>query len=95
MRHTPKCRFPAPWQVVPISGGFHVTDANGVPIAYIYADTAKMTPVPYSHDKLSVDEAFLISRWIARLPELISKAKLAHEANANNFENEKSTKQNC
>jgi len=31
-----------------------------------------MVSAPYAHEKLSVEEAFLIARWIARLPELIS-----------------------
>jgi hypothetical protein len=42
-------RFPAPWTVEQIPGGFKVVDANGQALAYIYAretkaqaDTAKV-----------------------------------------------------
>jgi hypothetical protein len=75
MQNVSRRRFPAPWKVVPISGGFHITDANSVPLAYVYAETSKMTSASYSHDKLTVDEAFMIARWISRLPELISAFK--------------------
>lgn len=47
-------------------------DANGTALAYVYADTNTMVSASYAHEKLSVEQAFLIARWIARLPELIS-----------------------
>jgi len=31
-------RFPAPWTVEKIPGGFKVNDANGQSLAYVYAD---------------------------------------------------------
>jgi len=30
-------RFPAPWQVEQIPGGYKVLDANGQALAYVYA----------------------------------------------------------
>ena len=62
-------RFPAPWTVEKIDGGFKVVDANKQTIAYIYghadkrdAETAK---------GLSLDEARRIAAGIA-LPPLRS-----------------------
>lgn len=73
MQDQPKRRFPKPWKVIPISGGFSVADANGVPLAYIYADTNKMTSVSYEFEKLTVDEAWRIAKAISRLPEFLSE----------------------
>ncbi len=72
MKETGRRRFPPPWKVHPITGGFTVQDANGTALAYVYADTNTMVSASYAHEKLSVEQAFLIARWIARLPELIS-----------------------
>ena len=48
-------RFPAPWIVEPIPGGFKVLDANGQALAYVYAredeDAAHIAKV------LTMDEA--------------------------------------
>ena len=66
-----KRRFPAPWKVVPISGGFTVNDANDVPLVYIYTDTAKTTSASYAFEKLTVDEAWRIAQAITRLPDFL------------------------
>ena len=81
MREPIKRKFPPPWNVEPISGGFVVKDSTGVPLTYIYADTGKMVSASYAHEKLTVDEAFLIARWISRLPKLISESKLLITSN--------------
>ena len=64
-------RFPPPWQVEQIPGGFKVLDANGQALVYVYAretraeaDTAKV---------LTTDEARRIARNIAKMPLLLSK----------------------
>jgi len=57
-------RFPPPWTVEPIPGGFIVKDANGQSLAYVYADNRQIT------NTLTEDEARRIASNIARLPEL-------------------------
>jgi hypothetical protein len=66
-------RFPAPWSVQEIPGGFKVIDATGQALAYIYgretrdkADIAKV---------LTTDEARRVAANIAKLPALLEKGQ--------------------
>lgn len=62
-------RFPAPWTVREIPGGFVVEDATGTALAYVYApDERSRCALPAS---LSCDEARRIACGIARLPALM------------------------
>jgi hypothetical protein len=63
-------RFPPPWTVEHIPGGYKVVDASGQALAYVYArdtkaqaDTAKV---------LTMDEARRVAANIAKLPALLS-----------------------
>ena len=63
-------RFPPPWTVEQIPGGFKVLDANGQSLAYIYgretradADIAKV---------LTMDEARRIASNVAKLPTFLA-----------------------
>ena len=63
-------RFPAPWTVEQIPGGYKVLDANGQSLAYVYgretkadADIAKV---------LTMDEARRIVSNIAKLSKLLA-----------------------
>jgi hypothetical protein len=63
-------RFPSPWQVREISGGWMVVDANGVRLAYIYSMAANETAsASTAGEKLTGEEARRIASGIARLPE--------------------------
>ena len=64
-------RFPAPWTVEALDGGFKIVDANGQTLAYVYghadprdAEIAK---------SLTLDEARRIASNIAKLPNATRK----------------------
>ncbi len=63
-------KFPPPWHVVKIQGGFAVVDANGFRLAYVYAREEEMMWI----DHLSPAEARKIALLIAKLPEVWPKA---------------------
>jgi hypothetical protein len=67
-------RFPAPWRVRIIAGGYVVEDASGRAVAYIYAaEGQRLSAMPQA---LSWDEARRIAAGVARIPELMTRQDL-------------------
>jgi hypothetical protein len=65
-------RFPPPWRVDTIPGGYVVRDASGQSIAYVYSRETEVEA--RQANVLTKDEARRIAVNIARLPELLGKA---------------------
>jgi hypothetical protein len=67
----PLRRFPPPWTVHSDSGGpFVVSDAKGVPLAYVHCRD-DLQGVRFAHNHLTSDEARRIANGIARLSEFM------------------------
>src|SRR4029079_4153814 len=71
-------RFPAPWTVEKIPGGFKVYDANGQSLAYVYS--RKNPNDAHIAGVLTEDEARRIASNIAKLPVLLGADKRTPEA---------------
>ena len=61
-------RYPPPWSVQEIAGGFRVMSSNGYPVAWVYSKDAWVRGA--APDSLSHSEALAIARAIARLADL-------------------------
>ena len=66
-------RFPPPWTVEKIPGGFKVLDVNRQSLAYVYSrDTLSGAQIA---NVLTEDEAQRIANNIAKLPTLLGATK--------------------
>ena len=66
-------RFPPPWTVEKIPGGFKVLDANQQSLAYVYSrETERDAQIA---GVLTEDEARRIASSIAKLPTLLGATK--------------------
>jgi hypothetical protein len=62
-------RFPPPWRLEDVPGGYRVTDVHGRPLAYVYGvDGSARAALP---DALTPAEAHAIATAIARLPDIM------------------------
>jgi hypothetical protein len=69
--NTPSRRFPPPWTVDRMPGGYVVRDANGQQLAWVYA---RATEADARQAKvLTMDEARRIAVNIAKLPGLLQQ----------------------
>ena len=66
-------RFPPPWTVERIAGGFKVLDANGQSLAYVYSRETK--DAANIAGMLTEDEARRIAANIAKLPVLLGRTR--------------------
>jgi hypothetical protein len=64
-------RFPAPWTVEALDGGFKVLDSNGQSLAYVYGH-ADLRDAQIAKG-LTLDEARRIAANIAKSPTLLAK----------------------
>ena len=67
----PMRRFPPPWTVEALDGGFKIVDANGQSLAYVYGHADPRDAAIAK--SLTLDEARRIASNIAKLPTLLAK----------------------
>ena len=66
-------RFPPPWTIESLDGGFKVVDANGQALAHVYGHADQRDAGIAK--ALTLDEARRIASNIAKLPDLLGKVR--------------------
>jgi hypothetical protein len=69
---TPPRRFPPPWRVVEMRGGYTVEDADGQQLGVFYGSRAD-PDIARQAQNLTMDEAWRMAVDFARLPELLDR----------------------
>jgi hypothetical protein len=69
----PTRRFPPPWRVDKIPGGYVVRDANGQALAYVHSRENEAEA--RQAKTLTSDEGRRVAANIARLPELLGNGR--------------------
>jgi hypothetical protein len=69
---TPPRRFPSPWRVVEMRGGYTVEDADGQQLGVFYGSRAD-PDIARQAQTLTMDEAWHMAVDFARLPELLER----------------------
>jgi hypothetical protein len=69
---TPPRRFPPPWRVVEMRGGYTVEDADGQQLGVFYGSRAD-PDIARQAQTLTMDEAWRMAVDFARLPELLER----------------------
>jgi hypothetical protein len=75
-------RFPPPWTVEQIPGGYKVKDANGQSLAYVYGRETKLTPTsPTSSPWTRLDGSRATSLSCRTTLRLVLKCTTEHARN--------------
>jgi hypothetical protein len=69
---TPPRRFPPPWRVVEMQGGYTVEDADGQQLGVFYGSRSD-PDIARRAQTLTIDEALRMAVDFARLPELLER----------------------
>jgi hypothetical protein len=67
------CRFPPPWTVERLPGGFKVIDAYGQSLAYFF-DARENDNDAHAASVLTTDETRRVASNFAKLPELLGRS---------------------
>lgn len=70
---TPPRRFPPPWRVVEMAGGYAVEDADGEQLGVFYGSRRVAPGIAQPSQPLTMDEARRMAANFARLPELLKR----------------------
>jgi hypothetical protein len=86
-------RFPAPWSVVDIPGGYRVEDANRQPLGYFYSWDDPSAE--HQAGVLTQDEARRMAENFAQLPDLLTRSDPASSRCRDHFDRRRLGNRRC